>query len=153
MTRIAEAKVISGTTPRFSGPMATDAVSSGPSEIRWLSAEKVSSNPFWSAMDSPKVTRSGGMMSSPSVRFSTTFWSTQPVADRAALVEDLVRPVPEDPRDRPHERRLARADRADDRDGLAPVEPEVHAEERLEGALEGGEPTGFEKRRHALIPR
>ena len=68
----ATANVMSGNHPIASRPpIAMLAVSMPPGFRRCESAEKTSSRRFWRMIDSPKVTRTGGRIPRPSVRFST----------------------------------------------------------------------------------
>jgi hypothetical protein len=61
----AEAKVRSGMTPRLTTANSDRGRGKAPVGRRWLSAENPSSRAFWSTTDSPKVTSSGGRISSP----------------------------------------------------------------------------------------
>jgi len=59
--------------PSATGKLATSMV---PACRRRLSALNTSSKPFWMITERPKVTRSGGNRSSPSVRLSTSLCRT-----------------------------------------------------------------------------
>jgi hypothetical protein len=88
MARIAVAKVRSGATPTVTGPRSSEVWSRPDGGMRRLSAEKASRRPFWIATDRPKVTRSGGRMSRPSVRLSTKSCSAQPRANMTGRGEE-----------------------------------------------------------------
>ncbi len=91
MTATAANRVSSGMTPTVTGPSGSDALSIGPTVSFWLLAVKPTSKAFWITTDRPKVTRSGGRISSPSIRFSTWVCSSQPIANIAGTAISVAR--------------------------------------------------------------
>ena len=92
-TTIAVISAINGAKPTLNpGPSGMDADSKAPACSRRLSAPKISNSPFCRTIESPKVTSSGGRISSPSTRSSTSRCSAKPTANIAMTVSTVATP-------------------------------------------------------------